>query len=85
LYPVSFIGIYEIDYTIVEGIMFNFNKNKDLKQEEVFTRNLVNQLEKIYEINANYGLSGDAYLQGNNEVEEMINKILELKNSQVRE
>ncbi|MCM3651678.1 hypothetical protein [Metabacillus litoralis] len=65
--------------------MFNFNKNKDLKQEEVFTRNLVNQLEKIYEINANYGLSGDAYLQGNNEVEEMINKILELKNSQVRE
>ena len=46
---------------------------------------MIVELERIYEINANYGLSGDAYLQGNNEVEIMINKILELKNSQVRE
>lgn len=65
--------------------MFNFIKKEELNNEEDFKRNLISELEKIYEINANYGLSGNAYLTGNNEVEIMINKILELKNSQIRE
>lgn len=65
--------------------MFIFNKKTEPMQEEIFQRDLVDKLERIYELNADYGLSGDAYLPGNNEVEIMINKILELKNSQVRE
>lgn len=65
--------------------MHIFRKKRELTQEEIFQRNLVNELERIYEINKNYGLSGDAYIRGNNEVEIMINKILELKNSQIRE
>lgn len=65
--------------------MFNFSKKEEFNNEEIFKRNLISELERIYEINANYGLSGNAYLPGNNEVEIMINKILELKNSQIRE
>src|SRR4051794_6030999 len=76
---------YRLDYIVVEEIMFIFNKKTEPMQEEIFQRDLVDKLERIYELNADYGLSGDAYLPGNNEVEIMINKILELKNSQVRE
>jgi methyl-accepting chemotaxis protein len=65
--------------------MFNFSKKKETTQETTFINNLVKELEKIYEINATYGLSGNAYLDGNSELEKMINKILELKNSQIRE
>lgn len=65
--------------------MFNFSKKKEINQEEIFKSHLIGELEKIYEINANYGTSGNAYLQENNEVEKMINKILELKNSQIRQ
>ncbi|MGE8077402.1 methyl-accepting chemotaxis protein [Peribacillus loiseleuriae] len=65
--------------------MFKFGKSSEVNQEDFSTNQLINELERIYEMNANYGVSGDAYLQGNNEVEIMINKILELKNSQVRE
>ncbi|QGQ45061.1 methyl-accepting chemotaxis protein [Metabacillus sediminilitoris] len=36
-------------------------------------------------MNENYGISGNAYLPGNTELEKMINKVLELKNTQVRE
>ena len=64
--------------------MFNFIKKEESNNEEIFKRNLIDELERIYEINENYGLSGNAYLLGNNEVEIMINKILELKNSQIR-
>ncbi|MBA9028298.1 methyl-accepting chemotaxis protein [Peribacillus huizhouensis] len=65
--------------------MFKFSKNKELAQGNYSENQLIVELERIYEMNANYELSGDAYLQGNNEVEIMINKILELKNTQVRE
>lgn len=65
--------------------MFNFTKREEFNSDEIFKRNLISELERIYEINSNYGLSGNAYLSGNNEVEIMINKILELKNSQIRE
>ncbi len=64
--------------------MFDFVKKEESNDEEIFKRNLIDELERIYEINANYGFSGNAYLLGNNEVEIMINKILELKNSQIR-
>ena len=45
---------------------------------------MVEELERVYEINKNYGFSGNAYLEGNTEVERMINKIIELKSSQIR-
>ncbi|MCQ6275650.1 hypothetical protein JMM81_11840 [Bacillus sp. V3B] len=65
--------------------MFNFTKKRESDQVEVFTSQLIQELERIYEANANFGISGEAYLPGNNEVEKMINKLLELKTSQVRE
>ena len=66
--------------------MLNFIKRHDSKQEQemVQTTYLLEELERIYKINENYGLNGNGYLEGDSEVEKMINKILELKNSQVR-
>jgi methyl-accepting chemotaxis protein len=65
--------------------MFDSSKKKETDQEKIFRSNLMSELEKVYAINETYGLSGSAYLPGNNEVEKMINKLLELKNSQIRE
>ena len=65
--------------------MFTFRKKKERIQEETYTKDLLDNLEKICEIHADYGISGEAYLPGNNELEKMINKILELKTSQIRE
>ena len=65
--------------------MFNFMKKRESDQVEGFTSQLIQELERIYEIHANFGISGEAYLPGNSELEKMINKILELKTSQVRE
>ena len=65
--------------------MFNFMKKRESDQVEGFTSQLIQELERIYEIDANFGISGEAYLPGNSELEKMINKILELKTSQVRE
>ncbi len=65
--------------------MFNFTKKRESDQLEVFTSQLIQELERIYDANANFGISGEAYLPGNNELEKMINKLLELKTSQIRE
>lgn len=65
--------------------MFHFRKKEEFDHQAVMESKLIQELERIYEQNANYGTTGNAYLQGNSELEKMINKILELKNSQVRE
>ena len=67
--------------------MFRIRKQKALYQEKAtYEQNLIKELEKLYELNANFGASRDsAYLEGNTELEISINKILELKNTQVRE
>ncbi len=65
--------------------MFNFTKKKESDQLEIFTSQLIQELERIYDANANFGISGEAYLPGNSDLEKMINKLLELKTSQVRE
>ena len=70
-----------------EKAMFRIRKQKALYQEKpTYEQNLIEELEKIYDLNANFGASRDsAYLEGNTELEIAINKILELKNTQVRE
>ena len=70
-----------------EKAMFRIKKQKALYQEKAtYEQNLIEELEKLYELNANFGASRDsAYLKGNTELEIAINKILELKNTQVRE
>ena len=67
--------------------MFQIRKQKALYQEKAtYEQNLIEELEKLYELNANFGASrASAYLEGNTELEISINKILELKNTQVRE
>ena len=65
--------------------MFHFRKKEESNHNEIITSQLIQALEIIYEQNANYGTTGDAYLPGNNDLEKAINKLLELKNSQVRE
>ncbi|MBT2655291.1 hypothetical protein J7E81_08545 [Bacillus sp. ISL-18] len=66
--------------------MFIFGQRKEAPTQEESSLHLVKQLEKIFELNSNYGVSQEnAYLEGNGELENIINKILELKNSQVRE
>jgi methyl-accepting chemotaxis protein len=65
--------------------MFHFNNNKKTSVEDVINNYLVNELKRIYKLHENYGFDGDAYLKGNTELEIMINKILELKSSQIRE
>ena len=69
-----------------EKAMFRIRKQKALYQEKAtYEQNLIEELEKLYELNANFGASKDsAYLEGNTELEISINKILELKNTQVR-
>lgn len=66
-------------------IMFNLTKKKAENNEEAYTKQLIDELEKVYQLNENYGISGNAYLPGNTDLEKMINKVLELKNTQVRE
>lgn len=66
--------------------MFNLKKEKEIcNKEEDWKNNLINELKRIYEINQNYNFDENGYLEGNSELEIMINKLLELKNSQVRE
>lgn len=66
--------------------MFGLKKKKDTyNNEEIWKNNLINELKRIYEINENYENFGNGYLEGDSELELMINKLLELKNSQVRE
>lgn len=65
--------------------MFDFGRKKKTNQESISTNYLVSDLERIYEVHKNYDNSKDAYLKGENEIEIMINKILELKSSQIRE
>jgi methyl-accepting chemotaxis protein len=62
-------------------------KKEELNKEDIFTKYLVKELQKVYDQNENYdGLSKDIpYLSGDSEVEVLINKLLELKNSQIRE
>ena len=68
------------------NVMIQYDNNNEVLQEDEYTRNLVKQLERIYEVNSNYGISQEnAYLEGNNELEVIINKILDLKTTQVRE
>ncbi|AJG98210.1 hypothetical protein LF65_01605 [Clostridium beijerinckii] len=66
--------------------MFNITKkNKSSQQDVNNDENLVAELEKIYEFNKNSIAMGSGYLKGNSKVEIAINKLLELKNFQVRE
>jgi methyl-accepting chemotaxis protein len=65
--------------------MFSFRKKQELTTEHSYLNHLVEVLKRIYEINENYGIQGNAYLDGNTEIERMINKIIELKSSQIRE
>lgn len=66
--------------------MFGSKKEKNINNnEETWKSNLINELKRVYEVNKSYEASGNGYLEGNSELELMINKLLELKNSQVRE
>jgi len=66
--------------------MFGSKKEKDTYvNEEIWENNLVNELKRIYELNKNYENTGNGYLKGDSELELIINKLLELKNFQVRE
>ncbi|MFT8349125.1 methyl-accepting chemotaxis protein [Clostridium saccharoperbutylacetonicum] len=66
--------------------MFGSKKEKNINNnEEIWKSNLINELKRVYEVNKSYEASGNGYLEGNSELELMINKLLELKNSQVRE
>lgn len=66
--------------------MFGSKKEKSTNNnEDIWKSNLINDLKRVYEVNKNYGASGNGYLEGDSELELMINKLLELKNSQVRE
>src|SRR4051812_40703961 len=74
-----------IDNNGGERTMFHFKKERESDQVEVLESQLIQELERIYEVNAKFGISGEAYLPGNTKLEKMINKLLELKTSQVRE
>lgn len=70
----------------MEAVMFGLKKEKGTNNsEEIWKSNLINDLKRIYELNKDYGVSGNAYLEGDSELVLMINKLLELKNFQVRE
>jgi methyl-accepting chemotaxis protein len=70
----------------VEAIMFGSKKEKDIyNHEEIWESNLINELKRVYEVNKNYENTGNGCLEGDSELELMINKLLELKNSQIRE
>lgn len=62
-------------------------KKEEINKEEAFSSYLVEELQKVYKQNENYdGLSKDVpYLSGDSEIEVWINKLLELKNAQIRE
>lgn len=65
--------------------MLNFTKKKEYNQDTINEDYLVKELEKIYEFNKNCITFGNGYLKGDTKVEIAINKLLKLKNSQVRE
>lgn len=67
--------------------MFLLNRKREETKEDDFTKYLVEELQTVYKQNENYdGLSKDIpYLSGDSEVEVWINKLLELKNAQIRE
>lgn len=65
--------------------MFNKRKKEYSNQEKVFYSNLISELERVYEVNKNYTPPNNAYLEGDSEIEIMLNKIIELKSSHIRE
>ncbi len=66
--------------------MFGLKKENDIyNNEEIWESNLINELKRVYEVNKNYENTGNGYLEGDSDLELMINKLLELKNSQLRE
>ena len=66
--------------------MFGSKKEKNINSnEDIWKSNLINELKRAYEVNKNYENTGDGYLKGDSELVLMINKLLELKNSQIRE
>lgn len=65
--------------------MFNNRKKENSNKEKVFGSNLISELESVYEVNKSYTPPNNAYLEGNSEIEIMINKIIELKSSHIRE
>jgi methyl-accepting chemotaxis protein len=70
----------------VDAIMFGSKKEKNtINNEDIWKSNLIHELNRVYELNKNYENSGKGYLEGSSELELMINKLLELKNSQIRE
>lgn len=54
-------------------------------EKEDLIKNVIHELELLYETNANYTDLGNGYLPGDSELERMINKVLELKNSQIKQ
>jgi len=66
--------------------MFGSKKEKNINSnEDIWKSNLINEIKRAYEVNKNYENTGDGYLKGDSELVLMINKLLELKNSQIRE
>ncbi|OPJ62519.1 methyl-accepting chemotaxis protein [Clostridium chromiireducens] len=66
--------------------MFGSKKEKSISNNvDIERSNLINELKRVYEVNKNYENTGNGYLEGDSELELMINKLLELKNSQLRE
>ncbi|MFS0820147.1 methyl-accepting chemotaxis protein [Bacillus sp. 1P02SD] len=68
--------------------MFLLNrKREEANKDKALTDYLVGELQRVYKQNENYdGLSKEIpYLSGDSEIELWINKLLELKNSQIRE
>lgn len=64
--------------------MFNLKKNKRIKEEDEYSRIII-ELEDIYEKSQNYLLRDiPLKLSGNSDLELEINKVLELKDSQIR-
>lgn len=64
------------------GLKKEINTNNN---EDIWKSNLINEIKRVYELNKNYENSGNGYLEGDSELVLMINKLLELKNSQIRE
>lgn len=69
-------------------MMFSIFGKKNSKNNSTDSQDysqLLNDLEKVYKLNRNYDNSDSGYLSGKSELEKAINKVLELKNAQIRE